>query len=245
MALNKQIITRFNRGAKTYHQAAHLQAQIAKNLSHHLIGVQADDILEIGCGTGLFTQYLLKTFPQSNVLLTDISPSMIEECRQQFRELSPTAFACVDGETLHELPSFDLIVSSMTLHWFNAFQSSVQRIQQKLKKNGRFIFAMLTDYSLHEWQNMCDYFNYPIATPAFPSLIQLKNQFPEFTFRVEEIKEIYSNAHTFLKTLKFLGATAARPEYTPLASNQLRHLIHHFDHEISITYEVVYGEYQA
>jgi len=245
MIIKKQVIAGFNRGAETYTQAAHLQVKVAKNLSHQLHDAMAEKILEIGCGTGLLTQHLLKVFPQADFLLTDISSSMIEQCRQQVMEFSKVKLACMDGEQLNLLSSFDLIVSSMTLHWFKELESSLIRIKQKLQKGGRLLFSMLSENSLCEWRDMCRHFKYQIATPIFPSLPQLKDQFPEFNWQVETIKEIYPSAHAFLRTLKFLGATAARAGYLPLTADKMRQLIHYFNHEIEITYEVIYGEYQA
>ncbi len=243
MIAKKHIITGFNRGAETYTEAAHLQAKVARNLSHQLCHITAENILEIGCGTGLLTQHLVQAFPKAHFMLTDISPSMIEQCRNRMKGLSNTNWACVDGEHLDKSPFFDLIVSSMTFHWFKELDVSLTNIKQKLKKGGRLVFAMLTENSLREWRDMCNHFNYPIATIHFPSVTRLKKQFPQLKLHTEVIRETYSNTYAFLKTLKLLGATAAREGYTQLTSNKMRKLIRHFDREIEITYEVVYGEY--
>ena len=246
MTRKKQVIAGFDRGAKTYSRAASLQDQVADNLSRYFSRLSATKILEIGCGTGLLTQRLTKAFPRADFLLTDISPAMIAECRAHMTNLTESNFLCVDAEKPSELPStFDLIVSSMTMHWFDEFEIGLNNIKQKLKKNGKLLFAILTNNSFHEWQKICNILNYPIATPHFPDINKLKNQFPDFIWHVEEIKKTYPNAYTFLKSLKSLGAVATRPGYKKLSNNEMLKLLDHADHEIEITYEVVYGEYSA
>ncbi|HSW69888.1 MAG TPA: methyltransferase [Gammaproteobacteria bacterium] len=240
-----QVIANFNRGSETYTKAAHLQSKVAKNLSYQLANITAEKILEIGCGTGLFTQHLIKAFPKADFLLTDISPLMIEQCRQQVSASANLKWGCMDGEQLDKFSSFDLITSSMTFHWFKEFEQSLMNIKQKLKKGGRLLFAILTENSLVEWRDMCRHFNYPIATVHFPSVPKLREQFPELNLRVEIMKETYSSAHAFLKILKLLGANAAHEKYIPLTPDKMRKLIRYFNHAIEVSYEVVYGEYTS
>jgi len=243
MTIKNKVLAGFNRGAKTYDQAARLQAKIADRLAAKLTGISAQQILEVGCGTGLLSQHLVTQFPQADLLLTDISPAMIEKCRLRLADLPNIKLACVDGEVLIDLPTFDLITSSMTLHWFKELESSLRYMQQKLRKGGRLVFAMLTENSLPEWRNICHQFAYPVSTPPFPAMTALRENFAELKFTIETIKEVYSNAHDFLNTLKLLGAVAPRAGYVPLTPGKMRTILRHFNSEIEITYEVVYGEY--
>jgi malonyl-CoA O-methyltransferase len=243
MAIKNQVIAGFNRGATTYDQAAGLQARIAENLADKLQEMTAANILEIGCGTGLLSSHLIKKFPHANFLFTDISPAMLQQCRQLSLDVGNAEFACLDGEALDALPKFNLITSSMTFHWFKNVIGSLQKLQQQLVKGGRLHFSMLTENSLQEWRAMCIELKNPISTPYFPKITELKSNLPNIKLTVESIRENYQNARMFLNTLKSLGATAPRTDYTPLAVDKMRKMLRHFDHEIEITYEVVYGEY--
>jgi malonyl-CoA O-methyltransferase len=243
MIIKKQLLAGFNRSAETYDKVAHFQAKIAQNTAAKLTHLSAQTILEIGCGTGLFSQHLVNIFPKASLLLTDISPSMLKQCNRRLINHPSISYQCMDGEMLNELTHFDLIVSSMTLHWFKSFNPSLQRITEKLKPGGRLLFAILTENSLAEWRGIYKQFDYPISTPHFPVVAEIKKYFPEIKITVETIKERYANAREFLHILKALGAIAPRSGYLPLAPNKMRKLLRHYHQEIEITYEVLYGEY--
>ena len=40
-------------------------------------------ILEVGCGTGILTEFLIKKYPNASFEITDISGSMLEECKKR------------------------------------------------------------------------------------------------------------------------------------------------------------------
>lgn len=245
MIIKKSVIAGFNRGAKTYHQAADLQAEIANKLAEKIPAEPAQRILEIGCGTGLFSQHLVQSFPEANLYLTDIAEAMVKQCKTRFDQHGQIQFLCLDGEALPELPAFDLIASSMTLHWFENLTVNLQNITQKLNHNGRFIFSMLTAKSLQEWRSLCETLQVPFATPLFPVSENLQATFPNIRWQIEEVQVHYKNLHHFLSTLKLLGAIAPRAGADRLSLQQLRRMMRRFQTPMMMTYEVAYGEFRA
>ncbi|EKD73858.1 MAG: hypothetical protein ACD_45C00171G0007 [uncultured bacterium] len=244
MIIKKQVIAGFNRGTTTYDQVATLQATVAQNLAIQLKNtIVPKRILEIGCGTGLFSQHLIHAFLNADICLIDISPAMIEHCRQRFADFPRVQLHCLDGEQLHSLPCFDLIVSSMTFHWFEEIEKSLTEIKQKLTPNGSLFFSVLAENSFVEWRKLCEKMHVSVATPEFPSIGQLTKLFPQL--KIEIMKETYQNVNTFLRTLKLLGATASRAGHVPLSLANMRQIMQNFTEPMEITYEVVYGEYQA
>ena len=232
----------FNKRAVTYNQAAQLQADIAHRLAEHL-PAKANKILEIGCGTGLFTEYLLAKYPDADFLLVDIAPNMIEACRKRFAEVSRITYLCEDAESLILKDSYDLIVSSMSLHWFSEHQKSFDSILKMLSPAGQFIFAMLGDDSLLEWREINARSHYPVATPLFPNKQELQTTFPAMQIVTETVKQPYRSVYEFLVSLKKIGATASRQNYQPLTPGKMRKLLRDFADEIHISYEVIYGCY--
>jgi malonyl-CoA O-methyltransferase len=247
MELKKQIINCFNSGAYTYNAAADIQQVAADGLAARLAGGLPASILEIGCGTGLFSQFLPQYFPEAEILLTDIAPEMLRVCQQRFVLQPNIVMACQDGEALTTPGCFDLIVSSMTLHWFTDFFASLKQIIAKLNPGGRFIFAMLGKNSLSEWREVCEADSHCRPTPAFPVVDAVKTAFPDLQLDVDVTRVTYSNTYHFLKTLKSIGATAADINHITLSPGRLRRIMRALDQtgagNIAISYEVIYGSY--
>ena len=66
----------FSKYAHVYDEHAQLQKKMAKNLSYFIPNIILGKILEIGCGTGIFTKYLLSKSAKK-ILLNDLSHQMI------------------------------------------------------------------------------------------------------------------------------------------------------------------------
>lgn len=242
--MKEKIIHYFNQGATTYENAAELQINVAQNLASRLKNIPAKQILEIGCGTGLFSQHLLSQFPQASLLLTDIAPSMVQICNARFSNYSQVATACMDSETLSYPKEFDLIASSMTLHWVGNIKACINNLTNHLAPGGVLMFSMLGENSLYEWREMCEQFHVPAATLLFPAHQWLKNAFPMLQIEIEMIKQPYASAHDFLNSLKSLGARAPYSGHVPASAGKLRKLLRHYSNPIEMTYEVIYGYYK-
>lgn len=243
MIIKKEVTAGFNRGALTYNGAAKLQEKVAKELSLRLSGIEASEILEVGCGTGLLSQYLFQSFPQAEFVLIDIASKMIDVCHQRFNHANKINLLCADGEALAINQDFNLIASSMTIHWFANPLESMQKLALQLKPGGKFIFSMLGTSSLSEWKSICSEFNVSDATPIFPDFNFVRKELSEFVFEKKLIKHSYKNIQDFLSSLKLLGATTPRKDYTPLPSGKLREIMRVYNMPLEISYEIIYGEY--
>ena len=71
------IASSFSKYARGYDRHARLQKMMAERLASFLPNELPKQVLEIGCGTGLFTKYLL-AHPLKKIFLNDISIEMIE-----------------------------------------------------------------------------------------------------------------------------------------------------------------------
>lgn len=242
--MKERILQCFNKGAETYDSAAIVQMQVAERLATRLPRNSAQTILEIGCGTGYFSQRLTDRYPEASFFLTDIAPAMVSVCKNRFS--SPKIkIACIDGESLALPDQFDLITSNMTLHWFTDIKKSFEKIIERVSSaGGQFVFAMLGEHSLIEWREICENNHLQIPTPLFPSQEKLKEYFPEIKIESEIFQQPYQNVYEFLRSLKNLGATATRTDYLPLSAGKLRQLMRRFDQQINISYEILYGSYK-
>src|SRR6476620_11570663 len=76
-----EIAASFGARAKSYERHAGLQRAVADRLARLLPERKQPNVLELGCGTGLFSRHLLARYPEGRFLFTDLAPSMVEQCR--------------------------------------------------------------------------------------------------------------------------------------------------------------------
>ena len=97
-------------------------------------GVRA---LEIGCGTGIFTEKFAST--GADILAVDISEELLQQARA--RNLPPTVtFACTPFEDLSVDQPFDAVIGSSILHHLDV-DPSLSRIYSLLKPGGVACFS--------------------------------------------------------------------------------------------------------
>jgi 2-polyprenyl-3-methyl-5-hydroxy-6-metoxy-1,4-benzoquinol methylase len=98
-------------------------------------GVRA---LEIGCGTGLFTQYFAAT--GAEVLAVDISEELLEVARRKGLPADRVQFVCSRFEDLALDRGFDAVIGSSVLHHLD-LEPSLAAIRQLLRPGGTLSFA--------------------------------------------------------------------------------------------------------
>ena len=123
----------FDRAAKTYDQNSAIQRRIAEALIVMMQekSLRPNRIVELGCGTGNLTQRMIEAFPESQILATDSSKSMLSECASrlgsaqvQFQQLGAQDFSGNDVKC-------DLVASSMTLQWVDDWPHVVTELCQQ------------------------------------------------------------------------------------------------------------------
>jgi tRNA (cmo5U34)-methyltransferase len=74
-------------------------------------------VLDLGAGTGLFSQHVLQKFPRAHFTLYDIADQMLAGARDRFQAY-PEQFEYILGDyrTLTVTPGFDLVISSLSIH---------------------------------------------------------------------------------------------------------------------------------
>lgn len=111
-----------------------------------LLPERVSSYLEIGAGTGLFTLAYLSDSPPDHALVTDISPKMLEACRQRLHsrrveEKTEVSYALWDGTSrCFADGAFDLVAGFSVLHHILDFESVLKLAYSALGKDGRAIF---------------------------------------------------------------------------------------------------------
>ncbi|XP_028828253.1 arginine-hydroxylase NDUFAF5, mitochondrial [Denticeps clupeoides] len=103
--------------------------------------------LDVGCGKSHIAEHLSKEVVE-RFFLMDISENSLRLKRES--EM-PTHHVLGDEEFLpFKENTFDLVVSSLSLHWINDLPGALRQIQQVLKPDGVFVGAMVGGETLYE-----------------------------------------------------------------------------------------------
>ena len=234
-----EIAARFGARAASYELHAELQRAIADRLAGFLPELERPRVLELGCGTGLFSRHLVKRYPGGYFILTDVAPEMIAECRRNLAPLGPAqiSFQVMDAGEAGGHAGLDLIVSSMTLHWLPDPVASLERLSHFLAPGGILLYATLGPESFAEWRATLAAEGLPsglVGLPALPGVVEEERLTPD------------AGALSFLRRIKAVGGLTPQEGYAPLAPGSLRRAIRAADaHGRRMTWHIVYGSLKA
>lgn len=131
-----------------YAQAWAHRMRSGKNVAHTYLekpamykklgDVIGKSVLCIGCGTGEECERI-KAIGAESVIGIDISKGLIEFARQSYPYLD---FKVMDMEQL-DFPdqSFDIVYSSLTMHYLGDWGKALAQISRVLRPGGRFLFS--------------------------------------------------------------------------------------------------------
>ena len=178
--MNKELIQkRFERKLNQYNK----HAKIQKTMSEKLVSLNSDiwdkeynAVLEIGCGTGLFTKNVLKRLNFKKYECIDIVP----ECKDYIEKISNQVefYPCDAEEYIKKCDNFDLIISNASLQWIENLPEFIEQMYTKLNNQGAILFSVfgkenfkeinkvtgvsLDYYSKNEWEKVLKKYDYKI-----------------------------------------------------------------------------------
>ena len=234
----KHLIDSFSQHAKTYDRYAQLQKSMAERLASLLPVPLPDYILEIGCGTGLFTRHLL-TQPVKQLTLNDIAPGMLEILSDSLILPLNTKICPGNAERIH-FENIDLVCSNAVFQWFKNPQEALVKINQALTANGSLIFSTFGPKTLIEFRHAANLLS-PINLYNKDSWADMIRD-SGFTMKfwdVEVRKIFFSSSLSLLKNLQQIGAAPIRM----IKTGGLRKLIRDYDSRFS-TSQGVYATWE-
>lgn len=252
--MDRRKIERAFSAAGDYDRRARVQKDVATALARRIAALdlpKSPAILEIGCGTGFLTGALAEALPEADLLVTDISPDMVERCRERVGVAPERRFAVLDGEfgTIGRGRPFDLVCSSLALQWFDDQETAVPRLLDWLAPGGHLLFTTLAADSFAEWRAAHAKEGLEAGTIGFLPAARFDALLPNaqaVPHTVDRLVEQHEDGMEFLRTLKAIGAHTARRQHRPLAPSSLRRVMRNFEEGgARITYEVVTCHYIA
>ncbi|GAA4357993.1 malonyl-ACP O-methyltransferase BioC [Kangiella marina] len=147
---SSDIARSFSQAARSYDAAAFFQRIAGKRLFERLdyFKLAPKSIVDLGCGTGVFTRELSQRFPQAKVTGVDIAEGMIAWCKQQSQSED---YLCADAMKLpFEDNSLDLIFSNLAIQWLEDLPQLFAELNRVLKPEGLLLFTTLGPDTLTE-----------------------------------------------------------------------------------------------
>lgn len=102
-------------------------------------------IVDLGCGTGIFT-FLLEGFAPKKIIGIDLSEEMLNIAKRKAVKLSSKAeFICYDASKCRDVihSQADFIFSSTTSHYIRNIEELFMNVARSLKNGGECIFSII------------------------------------------------------------------------------------------------------
>ncbi|WP_169303115.1 malonyl-ACP O-methyltransferase BioC [Thalassotalea mangrovi] len=213
----EKIAKTFGQSSISYDQNARLQRYSGNVLCQYLAQVgnrqssQHNYMLDLGCGTGYFTQQLAKR-ALSGITALDLSPEMLSFAKQRNYATEPD-WICGDAHAL-PLPgnSHDLIFSNLVLQWTKPLTLALKEAYRVLTPGGHMVFSTLIQGTLDElkqaWatvdndRHVIDY-----LTAAQVDCAWLQAGFTQVFAHTESVEFPYTDVNHLARELKHLGAS--------------------------------------
>lgn len=228
---------RFSKSLSTYEDNAIVQKLMAEKLIKLLNKKHFDNILEIGCATGVLTKEIKKNIQYKNLTVNDI----VSKAKNYIDKLSSDiTFISGDIETLEITEQYDLIISNASLQWCNDIEKTIDKLVNSLNNNGILAFSIFGDENFKEIKNI-----FEIENKNY-DFEKMKEFFAKYNAQLyldkEELK--FHSLIDILKHIKNTGVNAITE--TRLTKTQLTKLEENYknkfstDNSLTLTYEPVY-----
>ncbi len=210
----------FNSQVLLYDEFAIAQHIAARNLASVLqtyqIELEGKSIFELGAGTGMVTDQLVRLFPDSEIVSTDISPNMIAMIREKYLRYDNLRFELHDANVAHEgMNMVQAIVSGFTLQWLDDAVASVSSWLQAMDKPGLVFLTWPGEGSFPEWRRASDIAELAFTGNVLPSTeiidtIAAKTGAEVEYHSIDDVVIEYPSAMDFFRSIRNIGAGVER-----------------------------------
>lgn len=260
--INKnQVCRHFGKMSTSYNDYAIVQKKMAHSLEQlvHNTGINHQRILEIGCGTGFFTEKLARRYPDAQIIATDISPDMLTVAKNTLSSYPNISYELQDGENLTLAGPFDLIISNAAFQWFHDYHQAFQQFYQHLQPGGYLLYATFGRGTFSELHTSFEAARHSleISTPlrhgptfiSLSALTKISQQLGFISTHHEAFhKEFFPTVKDFLTSVKKIGANNASDSQNIVINRNLifsmmNYYAQHFsqNNQVVATYHAIYG----
>lgn len=236
-----EVAARFGRAVKSYHQKAEIQKKVAEGLHAALQPWQdilpPGPILEIGCGTGLYTKLLLSLFPHKEFIITDASSEMLSFCKAQMQDADllrdNITFELFDPDADEtEQEKYSMITGNFVAQWFRDTAIGLERLTKTLKPGGLLLASFPGEQSFPQWYENCLELGLPYTAHPLPNVervgVALSLGPQQIDYYENDLYQEFDSAMDFFLHLKETGSTYSKLK-KHITPKQFRLLIRHWD----------------
>lgn len=205
MLCKANIAQRFTRSLSSYEHHATAQREIASRLLELLKDFaphKIDCVLEIGCGSGVYTHMLQKHLSAKQWHINDL-------CEACSNYVAADFFLAGDIENVPLDASYDLVTSASTFQWIANPALLLRKLNACLKTGGILAFSTFTPNNLFQIRTLTQ------AGLVYPSIEAWQKLLHQNGFQTNHISDhaitlTFDNARAVLKHLQHTGVTATQ-----------------------------------
>lgn len=194
-------------------------------------------VLEIGCCTGLLTKKILKNSKINisslvlNDLIPDFAKQLPKDIYQPYQSINKLSFLPGDIEQLSLPGSFDLIISSSTLHWLDDLQQTLTKLLDALRPQGILAFSLYGPDNLPEIKELTGVSLHYLSLHEIASILEKQGLLLENSQEKEVF--LFSKPWDVLQHLRQTGVNAIHR--TPWTRKELRTFCQEYSKQFSMT----------
>ena len=259
MRFSSEVCNAFHKQATRYEAEARVQFEIGEQLFERLnyLKINPRYILDLGCGTGLFSKKLKKKYPNAQVISLDFAQGMLLETQKKSGFFSGH-MQCVRAD-MHALPFanhlFDLIFSNQVFHWSHTLSDLMRELNRVMQSGGCLMFSTLGPDTFLELKLLKDTdFSHISHVNAFMDMhdigdILQAERFVDPVVDMEKMAVHYTTFQALVRSLKNQGVRNMHVKRNPGLTG--KRAWHAFEAAVQqqqmasgqypLTYEVVYG----
>ncbi len=230
----ERIVAAFDAAADSYDARSHVQRDIARALVARVRAEKPAKILDLGAGAGHVTGFAREKWPDAELTALDAAPKMLARLREKYPDVRSLR---ADAASFDTPERYDLILSSMMLHWLPDPRGALEGWLKLLAPGGALHVALPVAGSLGEWRALLAAAGLADSLWAFPA-----ENFAQGLAACEIVAfpTAYDSAQAFAQSLKKTGAHRARPGLRPLPAGALRKVLTRQSGAFTATFRVAF-----
>jgi len=134
----------FEKALYTYDDEAIVQRQASNLLIDCLVHFKSSfqQVLDLGCGTGLITTQLCKAFTIASLHINDLSQVLLDKAYHRLQSFQPKALLFNFDQSWQCKGLYDLIFSNMAFQWSFNSHKLFDKCYHQLNNNGILAFSL-------------------------------------------------------------------------------------------------------